>query len=166
MQYTKLGFNRLFKGYGSLQVPCSLIVNRSVTPTLHIASRCAKHKKTTTQRAICFLKRENKKHTNGYHRLNCTFASTVARADTSACKSGAVSMLNWAVYLPTHHPNIVENFFWTFFVHVIIILIFGQYLTSMMAIKNTKTFGEHLRQLREEAGLTLKFVSEQISIDT
>ena len=36
----------------------------------------------------------------------------------------------------------------------------------MVAIKNTKTFGEHLRHLREEAGLTLKFVSEQISIDT
>lgn len=27
MQYTKLGFNRLFKGSGSHQVPCSLIVN-------------------------------------------------------------------------------------------------------------------------------------------
>lgn len=36
----------------------------------------------------------------------------------------------------------------------------------MVAIKNTKTFGEHLRHLREDAGLTLKFVSEQISIDT
>lgn len=36
----------------------------------------------------------------------------------------------------------------------------------MVAIKNTKTLGEHLRHLREEAGLTLKCVSEQISIDT
>ncbi len=36
----------------------------------------------------------------------------------------------------------------------------------MVAIKNTKTFGEHLRNLREAAGLTLKFVSEQICIDT
>jgi transcriptional regulator with XRE-family HTH domain len=36
-----------------------------------------------------------------------------------------------------------------------------------MAIeKKTKSFGEHLRHLREETGLTLKFVSEQISIDT
>jgi transcriptional regulator with XRE-family HTH domain len=36
----------------------------------------------------------------------------------------------------------------------------------MATIKKTKSFGEHLRLLREEAGLTLKFVSEQISIDT
>ncbi len=36
----------------------------------------------------------------------------------------------------------------------------------MATIKNAKTFGEHLRTLREEAGLTLKFVSQQFSIDT
>ena len=36
----------------------------------------------------------------------------------------------------------------------------------MVVIKNTNTFGEHLRNLREDAGLTLKFVSEQINIDT
>ena len=36
----------------------------------------------------------------------------------------------------------------------------------MATIKKTKSFGEHLRHLREEAGLTLRFVSEQISIDT
>lgn len=36
----------------------------------------------------------------------------------------------------------------------------------MAAIKKTKSFGEHLRHLREHAGFTLKFVSEQISIDT
>lgn len=36
----------------------------------------------------------------------------------------------------------------------------------MATIKNIITFGEHLRNLREEAGLTLKFVSEQINIDT
>ncbi len=36
----------------------------------------------------------------------------------------------------------------------------------MTTIKKTKSFGEHLRSLREEAGFTLKFVSEQISIDT
>jgi transcriptional regulator with XRE-family HTH domain len=36
----------------------------------------------------------------------------------------------------------------------------------MATIKKTKSFGEHLRSLREEAGFTLKFVSEQISIDT
>ena len=36
----------------------------------------------------------------------------------------------------------------------------------MATIKKTKSFGEHLRHLREEAGLTLKFVSEQIGIDT
>ena len=35
----------------------------------------------------------------------------------------------------------------------------------MATIKETKSFGEHLRNLRENAGLTLKFVSEQISID-
>jgi transcriptional regulator with XRE-family HTH domain len=33
-------------------------------------------------------------------------------------------------------------------------------------MKKTKSFGEHLRNLREESGLTLKFVSEQIGIDT
>jgi transcriptional regulator with XRE-family HTH domain len=36
----------------------------------------------------------------------------------------------------------------------------------MAATKKTKSFGEQLRYLREEAGLTLKFVSEKISIDT
>lgn len=36
----------------------------------------------------------------------------------------------------------------------------------MATIKKTKSFGEHLRHLREEAGFTLKFVSGQISIDT
>jgi transcriptional regulator with XRE-family HTH domain len=36
----------------------------------------------------------------------------------------------------------------------------------MTTIKKIISFGEHLRHLREEAGLTLKFVSEQINIDT
>ena len=36
----------------------------------------------------------------------------------------------------------------------------------MATIRKTKSIGEHLRHLREEAGFTLKFVSEQISIDT
>ena len=35
----------------------------------------------------------------------------------------------------------------------------------MGTIKKTKSFGEHLRDLREEAGLTLKSVAEQISVD-
>ncbi len=35
----------------------------------------------------------------------------------------------------------------------------------MSTIKKTKSFGEHLRNLREEASLTLKFVAEQIGID-
>jgi hypothetical protein len=47
MQYTKLGFQRLFKGCGSHQAPWSLIVNRSVTPTLHIANVTSKAKKDT-----------------------------------------------------------------------------------------------------------------------
>jgi hypothetical protein len=77
--------------------------------------------------------------------------------------------------LPTHKPPTLPSppttqtllkTFWTFFVHKIIFIIFGQYLTNMATIKKTKSFGEHLRHLREEAGLTLKFVSEQISIDT
>jgi transcriptional regulator with XRE-family HTH domain len=33
-------------------------------------------------------------------------------------------------------------------------------------IKQTKMFGEHIRNLRENAGLSLKSVSEQINIDT
>lgn len=36
----------------------------------------------------------------------------------------------------------------------------------MQTIKKTDSFGEQLRKLREEAGFTLKFVSEQIGIDT
>jgi transcriptional regulator with XRE-family HTH domain len=36
----------------------------------------------------------------------------------------------------------------------------------MATIEEIKSFGEHLRNLREGADMTLKFVSEQISIDT
>ena len=36
----------------------------------------------------------------------------------------------------------------------------------MARVKKTESFGEHLRTLREEAGLTLKSVAEQICIDT
>lgn len=60
---------------------------------------------------------------------------------------------------------IVENFV-DFFVHYLKFLKFGHYLTNMATIKKTKSFGEHLRNLRVEADLTLKYVSEHISIDT
>jgi transcriptional regulator with XRE-family HTH domain len=61
---------------------------------------------------------------------------------------------------------IVENFFGLFLSIKKYINIIGQYLTKM-AIKNkTKSFGEQLRNLREGAGLSLKSVSEQLSIDT
>ncbi len=36
----------------------------------------------------------------------------------------------------------------------------------MANIRKTNSFGEHLRNLREEAGLTLKNVSENINIDS
>lgn len=36
----------------------------------------------------------------------------------------------------------------------------------METIKKTESFGEHLRNLREKSGLTLKSVSEEIGIDT
>jgi len=36
----------------------------------------------------------------------------------------------------------------------------------MATIKRTISFGEHLRTMREDAGLTLKSVAEQIGIDT
>ena len=36
----------------------------------------------------------------------------------------------------------------------------------MARIKKTESFGEHLRTLREDAGLTLKSVAEHIGIDT
>lgn len=36
----------------------------------------------------------------------------------------------------------------------------------MTSIKKINSIGEHLRNLREESGLTLKFVSEKIGIDT
>lgn len=39
-------------------------------------------------------------------------------------------------------------------------------MTNMATIKKIESFGEHLRSLREQAGLTLKSVSEHISIDT
>jgi hypothetical protein len=39
MQYTKLGFNRLFKCCGSHQVLYSLIVNRSVIPNFAYCRR-------------------------------------------------------------------------------------------------------------------------------
>ncbi len=39
MQYTKLGFSRLFKGCGSHQVPCCLIVNCSVFPNFAYCHR-------------------------------------------------------------------------------------------------------------------------------
>jgi cytoskeletal protein RodZ len=35
----------------------------------------------------------------------------------------------------------------------------------MATIKKTESFGEHLRTLRENAGLTLKSVADQINID-
>ena len=36
----------------------------------------------------------------------------------------------------------------------------------MAKVKKIESFGEHLRTLREAAGLTLKSVAEQINIDT
>jgi transcriptional regulator with XRE-family HTH domain len=36
----------------------------------------------------------------------------------------------------------------------------------MAIIKKTESFGKHLRNLREDAGMTLKSVAEQICIDT
>jgi transcriptional regulator with XRE-family HTH domain len=35
----------------------------------------------------------------------------------------------------------------------------------MKEIKRTRSFGEHLRNLREDSGYTLKMVSEKINID-
>ena len=43
---------------------------------------------------------------------------------------------------------------------------FGHYLTNMKTIFKIKSFGEHLRALREKSGFTLKYVSEEIGIDT
>ncbi len=39
MQYTKLGFSRLFTGCGSHQVPCNLIEYRSVIPNFAYRQR-------------------------------------------------------------------------------------------------------------------------------
>lgn len=36
----------------------------------------------------------------------------------------------------------------------------------MTTIKKTESFGEHLRTLRENSGLTLKSVADEINIDT
>jgi transcriptional regulator with XRE-family HTH domain len=36
----------------------------------------------------------------------------------------------------------------------------------MQTVKELKTFGGHLRDLREEAGYTLKYVSERVGVDT
>ncbi len=38
-------------------------------------------------------------------------------------------------------------------------------MTNMATLKKAFTFGEYLRNLREDSGLTLKAVSEQIGID-
>lgn len=39
-------------------------------------------------------------------------------------------------------------------------------MTNMRTGKELKTFGGHLRDLREEAGYTLKYVSERVGVDT
>jgi transcriptional regulator with XRE-family HTH domain len=39
-------------------------------------------------------------------------------------------------------------------------------MTNMATFRKTKSFGEQLRSIREDAGLTLKFVSEKLGIDT
>ena len=49
MQYTKLGFNWLFKGCSSHQVPCSLIGNRSVVPNFAYCRRLYASKKKDAQ---------------------------------------------------------------------------------------------------------------------
>jgi hypothetical protein len=41
MQYTKLGFYRLFEGCDSHQMPCILIDNRSVIPNYAYCYRCS-----------------------------------------------------------------------------------------------------------------------------
>jgi len=66
--------------------------------------------------------------------------------------------------LNTHTYN-VENFYWTYFVHNKNACKFGHNLTNIKKMKRTRSFGEHLRHLREESGFTLKMVSEQIHID-
>lgn len=54
---------------------------------------------------------------------------------------------------------------WTFNVHFKRVLIFGQNLSGMAILKKHTTFGEHLRQLRETAGMTLREVAANIEID-
>jgi transcriptional regulator with XRE-family HTH domain len=77
------------------------------------------------------------------------------------------SAINFARHIRAHtHPKHCWKILWTFFGHKIFNPKFGHYLTKMTTIKKTKSFGEHLRNLREDAGLTLKYVSEQIGIDT
>ena len=49
--------------------------------------------------------------------------------------------------------------------NLIFVFIFGHKLTNMTTIKKTESFGEHLRNLREKEGLTLKSVAEKINID-
>jgi hypothetical protein len=55
MQYTKLGYYRLFKVYGSHQVQCILIMNRSVIPNYAYCHRYAQaEEKTATQINITY----------------------------------------------------------------------------------------------------------------
>jgi len=54
---------------------------------------------------------------------------------------------------------------WTFYVHSKKILIFGHKLSLMTTMKKHTTFGEQLRQLRENAGMTLREVAANIEID-
>lgn len=70
------------------------------------------------------------------------------------------------LWLMVDHTYNVENFYWTNFVHNKNAYKFGHNLTNRKKkMKRTRSFGEHLRHLREESGFTLKMVSEHIHID-
>lgn len=59
----------------------------------------------------------------------------------------------------------MKNFLWTIYVHLKKVLIFGHNLSGMAIAKKCTTFGEHLRQLRETAGMTLREVAANIEVD-
>lgn len=60
----------------------------------------------------------------------------------------------------------INDFLWTFFVHINVICNFGQKLSLISTVKQKFTsFGEHLRTLREEITLPLREVASHIGID-
>lgn len=72
-QYTKLGFYRLFMDFGSHQVQCSLIVNRSVIPNIPNRRRWNNNMKTLGHIVILIILISSCKNNNYKKELNLQY---------------------------------------------------------------------------------------------